>query len=69
MTIKIAELDERVCSSSLVVGFSIELFFIIQAKERDIYDTGPFLHSRLFESNGYKLNDAGDIEKRFRNNG
>lgn len=37
-----------------------------RARERDIYDTTPFLHSKLFERNGYKLN--GDaIEKRFHN--
>lgn len=37
-----------------------------QARERDIYDTAPFLCSKLFEKNGYKLNGEG-IEKRFHN--
>lgn len=37
-----------------------------QARERDIYDTVPFLHSKLFEKNGYKLNGEV-IEKRFHN--
>lgn len=37
-----------------------------QARERDIYDPGPFLHSKLFERNGYKLNGE-IIEKRFHN--
>ena len=37
-----------------------------QARERDIYDTAPFLHSKLFEKNGYKLNGEV-IEKRFHN--
>jgi len=37
-----------------------------QARERDIYDTAPFLHSKLFEKNGYKLNGEV-IEKSFRN--
>jgi len=36
-----------------------------RAKEHEIYDTAPFLQSRLFIANGYTLN--GDvIEKRFR---
>lgn len=37
-----------------------------QARERDIYDTAPFLHSKLFEKNGYRLNGE-IIEKRFHN--
>ncbi|KAG8213705.1 MCM-domain-containing protein [Butyriboletus roseoflavus] len=37
-----------------------------RAKEHDIYDTSPFLHSKLFAANGYKLNDQV-IEKRFQN--
>jgi hypothetical protein len=36
-----------------------------QAKEYDVYDTAPFLRSKLFAANGYKVND-GIIEKRFR---
>jgi hypothetical protein len=37
----------------------------VQAKEHGIYDTAPFLQSRLFTANGYTLN--GDaIEKRFK---
>ncbi|EPQ57599.1 MCM-domain-containing protein [Gloeophyllum trabeum ATCC 11539] len=36
-----------------------------RAKEHDIYDTTPFLHSKLFRTNGYKLED-GVIEKRFK---
>ncbi|GBE81345.1 DNA replication licensing factor mcm2 [Sparassis crispa] len=35
-----------------------------RAKEHDIFDTTPFLRSKLFASNGYKMND-GIIEKRF----
>ncbi|KAL4080313.1 MCM2/3/5 family-domain-containing protein [Scleroderma yunnanense] len=35
-----------------------------RAKEHDIYDTSPFLHSKLFATNGYKLKDQV-IEKRF----
>ncbi|KAL1662397.1 MCM-domain-containing protein [Schizophyllum commune] len=36
-----------------------------KAKEHDIYDISPFLHSKLFATNGYTLvNDT--IEKRFR---
>ncbi|KZT24251.1 MCM-domain-containing protein [Neolentinus lepideus HHB14362 ss-1] len=36
-----------------------------RAKEHDIYDTTPFLHSKLFRTNGYKL-ENGTIEKRFK---
>jgi len=36
-----------------------------RAKEHDIYDTTPFLQSRLFAANGYTLN-ADAIEKRFK---
>ena len=39
----------------------------LQAKEHDIYETAPFLRSKLFAANGYKVND-GVIEKRFRRN-
>ncbi|KAF8743961.1 hypothetical protein AX14_013363 [Amanita brunnescens Koide BX004] len=38
-----------------------------RAKEHDIYDVNPFLHSKLFATNGYKLKN-GNIEKRFSNN-
>lgn len=37
-----------------------------RAKEHDIYDTAPFLRSKLFAANGYKLKDDGVIEKTFR---
>ncbi|KAG9316373.1 MCM-domain-containing protein [Chiua virens] len=37
-----------------------------RAKDHDIYDPSPFLHSKLFVANGYKLNDQV-IEKRFQN--
>ncbi|EKM53999.1 uncharacterized protein PHACADRAFT_97745 [Phanerochaete carnosa HHB-10118-sp] len=37
-----------------------------RAKEHDIYDTAPFLRSKLFAANGYKLKDDGIIEKAFR---
>ncbi|KAH9929621.1 MCM-domain-containing protein [Epithele typhae] len=36
-----------------------------RAKEHEIYDTTPFLHSTLFKANGYRLQD-GTIEKSFR---
>ncbi|KIP06418.1 hypothetical protein PHLGIDRAFT_90875 [Phlebiopsis gigantea 11061_1 CR5-6] len=36
-----------------------------RAKEHDIFDTAPFLRSKLFTANGYKLQD-GVIEKKFR---
>ncbi|KAF8135696.1 MCM-domain-containing protein [Boletus edulis] len=37
-----------------------------RGKDHDIYDTSPFLRSKLFAANGYKLNDQV-IEKRFQN--
>lgn len=36
-----------------------------QAKEHEIYDVAPFLKSKLFATNGYKLNE-NVIEKAFR---
>jgi len=36
-----------------------------RAKEHDIFDVTPFLRSKLFATNGYKV-DNGDIEKRFK---
>ena len=42
-----------------------DTIFFSQAKEHEIYDTGPFMQSRLFHANGYKLN-ADVIEKRFK---
>ncbi|KAL0956516.1 hypothetical protein HGRIS_002657 [Hohenbuehelia grisea] len=37
-----------------------------RAKAHDIFDCSPFLRSKLFSANGYKLND-NTIEKRFQN--
>ena len=37
-----------------------------QAKEHEIYDIQPFLKSKLFSTNGYKVAGA-NIEKAFRN--
>lgn len=39
----------------------------LQAKEHDIFDTTPFLRSKLFAANGYSLKD-GVIEKVFKRN-
>jgi DNA replication licensing factor MCM2 len=41
------------------------MFFLPQAKEHEIYDTTPFLQSRLFAANGYTL-DGDVIKKRFK---
>ena len=38
-----------------------------QAKEHEIYDISPFLHSKLFTANGYKLKEE-NIEKMFKVN-
>ena len=37
-----------------------------QAKEHDIFDTSPFMHSKLFAVNGYALRDNRTIEKTFK---
>ena len=61
----VAELDERVRSRHMPGCRSHADDVVLQAKEHDIYDTAPFLQSRLFAANGYTLN--GDvIEKRFK---
>ncbi|KAK1224599.1 MCM DNA helicase complex subunit [Marasmius sp. AFHP31] len=39
-----------------------------RAKEHEIYNVSPFLQSKLFVTNGYKLTEDG-IEKRFANRG
>jgi DNA replication licensing factor MCM2 len=39
--------------------------FLTQAKEHEIYDTSPFLQSRLFTANGYTL-DGDVIKKHFK---
>ena len=64
ITVKVSELDERVRLSiyHLLLTFILDNF---QAKDHDIFDTAPFLHSRLFATNGYTLNDDV-IEKRFK---
>ncbi|EEB95623.1 hypothetical protein MPER_05371, partial [Moniliophthora perniciosa FA553] len=36
-----------------------------RAKEHEIFDVNPFLHSKLFAANGYKIVEDV-IEKRFR---
>jgi len=36
-----------------------------RAKDHDIFDIAPFLRSKLFSTNGYKVNE-GVMEKRFR---
>lgn len=63
VTVKVAELDERVRFSS---HFPCdEANCILQAKEVDIFDTSSFLKSKLFAANGFKLRN-GVIEKTFR---
>jgi len=66
VTVKVADLEERVSQVWHAHEISVPERDSEQARERDIYDTAPFLHSKLFEKNGYKLND-GVIEKRFHN--
>ena len=39
-----------------------------QAKEHDIFDINPFLKSKLFRTNGYKVVENA-IEKTFRKTG
>lgn len=66
ITLKVSELDERVCLSHWYTTIAcITLTLQIQAKEHDIFDTVPFLHSKLFVANGY-THDNGIIEKTFK---
>jgi DNA replication licensing factor MCM2 len=67
VTVKLSELEERVCGFAVIRQMmSNKLCFCIsQAKEHDIFDTAPFLRSKLFSTNGYKLND-GVIQKSFK---
>jgi DNA replication licensing factor MCM2 len=61
VTVKLSELEGR-------VSFVLEGLYVcssqFQAKEHDIFDITPFLRSKLFSTNGYKVNE-GVIEKRF----
>lgn len=43
----------------------MSFFSLFQAKEHEIYDTAPFLQSRLFSANGYTV-DGDVIKKRFK---
>ena len=67
VTMKVVDLEERVShvwhpGDALVPECDPE-----QARERDIYDTAPFLTSELFKKNGYKLTTNGEvIEKVFK---
>ena len=64
VSIDVTELDERVSVPRSF--FSIySLTATSQAKEHDVFDTQPFLRSRLFATNGYVLAN-GVIEKTFR---
>ena len=66
VTVKVADLEERVSQVRHMHEASVTERDLEQARERDIYDMAPFLHSKLFERNGYKLNGEV-IEKRFLN--
>jgi DNA replication licensing factor MCM2 len=55
-----------VFSMLLVAYLKLNRLHAFQAKEHEIYDIQPFLKSKLFSTNGYKV--AGtNIEKAFRN--
>ncbi|KIM75096.1 hypothetical protein PILCRDRAFT_688282 [Piloderma croceum F 1598] len=64
VTIKVSELDERVRIFSPTIHVASNRS-LLQAKEHDIFDTSSFLRSKLFSTNGFKLNDDV-IEKRFK---
>lgn len=66
VTVKVGDLEERVSRVRHVDDTLVPEYDSKQARERDIYDTAPFLRSKLFEKNGYKLNGEV-IEKRFNN--
>lgn len=70
VTVNTSELDERV--RNRVAGDTLRTqvltmspLFLTQAKEHEIYDTTPFLQSRLFTANGYTL-DGDVIKKHFK---
>jgi DNA replication licensing factor MCM2 len=69
VSVNTSELDERV--RDCVAPIRCErrclmiTFYLTQAKEHEIYDTTPFLQSRLFTANGYTL-DGDVIKKRFK---
>jgi len=69
ITVTTSELDERVCDRVALDTPRTQMvddnIFLTQAKEHEIYDTAPFLQSRLFTANGYTLN-SDVIEKRFK---
>jgi DNA replication licensing factor MCM2 len=66
VTVKVTDLEERVSQVGHVDDVLIPERDLEQARTRDIYDMAPFLHSKLFEKNGYQLNGEV-IEKRFNN--
>lgn len=66
VTVKVADLEERVSQVLYVNDAFVPERNSAQARERDIYDPAPFLQSKLFEKNGYKLNGEV-IEKKFHN--
>ena len=65
ITVKVSELDERVSFRVFPAPSRRKFMGGSQAKEHDIYDTSPFLRSKLFAANGYKLKE-GTIEKTFK---
>jgi DNA replication licensing factor MCM2 len=63
VTVKVSELEERV--RSLFVSTRTSTYCRgFQAKGHDIFDIMPFLRSKLFTANGYKLKE-NIIEKEF----
>jgi DNA replication licensing factor MCM2 len=68
VTVNASELDERVRGHVFASHADVDWWLLLppgQAKEHEIYETAPFLQSRLFTANGYTLN-SDVIEKRFR---
>jgi DNA replication licensing factor MCM2 len=65
VTVAVAELEERVRFGPRHPRVSHADASLSQAKEHEIYDTTPFMQSRLFAANGYTRN-ADVIEKRFK---
>ena len=63
VTVKVSELEERVRSLFVSIR-SLTDCRDFQAKGHDIFDITPFLRSKLFTTNGYKLKE-NIIEKEF----
>ena len=64
VVVKLSELEDKVRRAYNILVEGVLMKFL-QAKDHDIFDTKPFLRSKLFSTNGYILGDKV-IEKHFK---